>query len=159
MSGENATAKVYWPQWKSLKLQNGCLYRFWESEDDSTTRDLLVVPGCHISEVLAEFHGGPNGGHLGVNKTHNKMKARFYWVGCRQSILEWVQSCRECMLTKGPSTKNRGRMVLYNSGAPFERVAIDIAGLFPESSAGNRYIPVVIDYFSKCAKVYAIPNQ
>ena len=33
------------------------------------------------------------------------------------------------------------------------------AGPFPISNAGNRYVLLVMDYFSKWPKVYAIPNQ
>ena len=47
----------------------------------------------------------------------------------------------------------------YNVGAPFERIAIDIAGPFPESDRGNRYLLVAMDYFTKWPEVYAIPNQ
>ena len=47
----------------------------------------------------------------------------------------------------------------YNVGAPFERVAVDIAGPFPESDRGNRYLLVAMDYFTKWPEVYAIPNQ
>jgi len=47
----------------------------------------------------------------------------------------------------------------YNVGAPFERVAVDIAGPFPESDRGNRYVLVAMDYFTKWPEVYAIPNQ
>ena len=47
----------------------------------------------------------------------------------------------------------------YNVGAPFERVAIDIAGPFPRSDQGNRYLLIAMDYFTKWPEVYAIPNQ
>jgi transposase InsO family protein len=47
----------------------------------------------------------------------------------------------------------------YNVVAPFERVAVDIAGLFPDSDRGNRYLLVAMDYFTKRPEVYAIPNQ
>ena len=36
---------------------------------------------------------------------------------------------------------------------------MDVAGPFPVSNAGNRYVIVVMDYFSKWPEVYAIPNQ
>ena len=36
---------------------------------------------------------------------------------------------------------------------------MDIAGPFLVSESGNRYVLVVIDYFSKWPEVYAIPNQ
>ncbi|KAJ8916397.1 hypothetical protein NQ315_014607 [Exocentrus adspersus] len=49
---------------------------------------------------------------------------------------------------RGPRTRSRGPMQQYNVGAPFERIAIDVAGLFPRSEAVNRYILVVMDYFT-----------
>ncbi len=88
-----------------------------------------------------------------------KVKQRFYWVGCRQSVTEWIANCGECISAKGPRSKSRGQMKQYNSGAPFERIAMDVAGPFPISQLGNRYVLVVMDYFSKWPEVYAIPNQ
>lgn len=47
----------------------------------------------------------------------------------------------------------------YNVGASFERIAIDIAGPFPESDRRNTYILIFMGYFTKWPDVYAIPNQ
>ena len=47
----------------------------------------------------------------------------------------------------------------YIVGAPFERIAIDIAGPYTESDRENRYLLVAMDYFTKWPEVYAIPNQ
>jgi hypothetical protein len=47
----------------------------------------------------------------------------------------------------------------YNVGAPFKRIAVDIAGPFPESDRGNRFLLIAMDYFTKWPDVYAIPNQ
>jgi len=47
----------------------------------------------------------------------------------------------------------------YNVGAPFERIAVDIAGPFPKSDRGNRNLLVDMDYFTKWPEVNAIPNQ
>ena len=50
-------------------------------------------------------------------------------------------------------------MQQYNVGAPFERIAMDVAGPFPITDNGNKYVLVVMDYFSKWPEVYPIPNQ
>jgi len=50
-------------------------------------------------------------------------------------------------------------MKQYNVGLPFERLAIDVAGPFPETNRGNKYILVAIDYFSKWPEMFAISNQ
>ena len=58
---------------------------------------------------------------------------------------------------QGPVKRSRGQMQQYNSGTPFERIAMDVAGPFPVSNAGNRYVLVVMDYFSKWPEVYTYP--
>jgi transposase InsO family protein len=40
-----------------------------------------------------------------------------------------------------------------------ERVAIDILGPLPITRAGNKYVLVMIDCFSKSAEAVALPNQ
>ncbi|CAK1601992.1 unnamed protein product [Parnassius mnemosyne] len=61
-----------------------------------------------------------------------------------------------CAAVKGPQTRNRGALKLYNVGGPWERIAIDVAGPFPESESGHTYFMVVIDYFTKWPEVSAI---
>jgi len=159
ISKESPVVKAYWAQWQSLHIINGCLYRQWESEDGKYSKQLVVVPSCKISNILEEYHNNSSGGHLGVNKTLQKIKERFYWVGCHDSVRDWVAKCEQCSKAKGPRTRSHGKMQQYLVGAPFERVALDIAGPFPESNCGNKYVLVVMDYFSKWPEVYAIPNQ
>jgi hypothetical protein len=47
----------------------------------------------------------------------------------------------------------------YNVGAPFERIATDIAEPFPASDRGSGYIMVAMVYFIKWPAVYAIRIQ
>lgn len=50
-------------------------------------------------------------------------------------------------------------MQIYNVGAPFERIALDVVGPLPKSNSGNKYMLVVADYFTKWPKVIPMPNQ
>lgn len=159
LSGKSPEVKAYWAQWDSLVMKDGLLKRVWESPDGRESTFLTVLPKKRVPEVLEAVHNGIGGGHFGVNKTLEKAKERFYWVNSRQDVEEWCRQCKDCASTKGPKTRTRGRMMQYLVGTPFERIAIDIAGPFPKSKAGNRYILVAMDYFSKWPEVYAIPNQ
>ncbi|XP_049307262.1 uncharacterized protein LOC125777124 [Bactrocera dorsalis] len=96
ISNESPMAKAYWAQWNSINLVNGYLHRTWESEDGKQSRLLIIVPKSMIPKVLKEYHNGPSGGHLGITKTIEKIKQRFYWIGCQDSIAEWISNCVEC---------------------------------------------------------------
>ena len=152
--------KAMWVHWDSLCLRNGLLKRVWESPNGKEKVEQLVVPRCKVEKILEEMHNGPSGTHFGVNKTLAKVRERFYWINCREDVEDWCRKCTVCAATKGLNTKIRGKMRVYNVGAPFERIAIDVAGPFPIiTDRGNKYILVVSDYFSKWPEAYPIANM
>ncbi|GFS63194.1 hypothetical protein TNCV_1496361 [Trichonephila clavipes] len=153
------TTKQYWALWNSLHLRNGVLYRKFESEDGKTFRWQLVLPRSRIPEVLKELHGSPTGGHFGVMKTLHRVRERFFWGKVRADVEQWCKSCDACSARKGPKIRSRGKLHRYNVGAPFERIAFDILGPLPRTASGNKYLLVVMDYFTKWPEVYPIPDQ
>ncbi|UYV61797.1 K02A2.6-like, partial [Cordylochernes scorpioides] len=159
ISDKSPALKALWAQWDSLRVENGLLKRVWESADGRSTKMQLVVPEVKIPCVLREVHSGASGSHFGVTKTLRKVRERFYWVYCREDVEIWCRRCTTCAASKGPQTRSRGKMREYNVGAPFERIAIDVAGPFPVTEDGNKYLLVAMDYFTKWPEVYAIPNQ
>jgi len=159
VSGESPMVKAYWAQWSSFEVNDGILYRNWESVNGLERTKLIVVPHSRQEEVLKECHDGESGGHLGIKKTLEKIKTRFYWIGCKQAVASWVRHCDTCTKAKGPARKTRGVMRQYNSGAPFERIGLDVLGPFPASTRGNKFLLVVMDYFSKWPEAWPIPNM
>jgi len=159
ISGEPPIAKAYWAQWQSLVVEDGVLYRVWESPNGRSRKNLMVAPRSRQEQILKECHNGHSGGHLGVKKTLENIKTRFYWIGCRQSVMDWIKKCDRCLKAKGPNRKTRSAMKKYISGAPFERIAMDILGPLPVSNRGNKYLLVVMDYFSKWPEVYPISDM
>ena len=159
ISSKSPNLKCYWSQWDSLVLEGGILVRVFESPDGRKNTLQIVVPTSKIADVLECFHNGCSGGHLGRKKTLMKIRDRFYWVNCHRDVEQWCKNCYNCASSKGPKTKLKAPMKLYNVGYPFERVAVDIVGPFPRTVSGNRYIMVVNDYFSKWPEAFAIPSQ
>ena len=83
------TLKAYWSQWDSLVLEDDLLKRNLESDDGSDNRMQLVIPRSRVSEVLGYVHDGTSGGHLGVRKTLQRVRERFYWVNCGDDVRKW----------------------------------------------------------------------
>ena len=52
-------------------------------------RTQLVVPKGHVKIILEKLHN--ESGHLGVQRTTEKVKERFYWPGYEMGIQNWVQ--------------------------------------------------------------------
>ncbi len=62
------------------------------------------------------------------------------------------------MIKRGPR-RQRAPLQQEISGSLFDRVAFDVIGPLPTTPNGNRFILMVIDFFSKWAEAYALPNN
>ncbi|UYV71059.1 K02A2.6-like [Cordylochernes scorpioides] len=136
----NPKTKSLWSLWNSLTLRDGVLYRKWESEDGKHESWKLVLPRSHVPLALQEMHNSSTGGHYGIRKTLAKAREIFFWPESRADVEKWCRNCTQCSARKGPTTRSRGKLKIYNVGAPFERIAIDVVGPFPKSDLGNKYI-------------------
>ena len=87
------------------------------------------------------------------------MKERYYWPGHYNNVGNWCRTCPNCAARKNPSWKQRAPLRHVTAGSPTQVVAADIMGPFTESPAGNSYILVVGDYFTRWVEAYPIPNQ
>ncbi|GFU03050.1 retrovirus-related Pol polyprotein from transposon 412 [Trichonephila clavipes] len=92
-------------------------------------------------------------------KTLQKVRERFYWSNVRRDVEKCCRIWDPCAARKGPRKRTRGRLQLYNVGAPFERIAFDILSPLLRSSVGNNNILVVMDYFTKLPEAYPIFNH
>ncbi|KAF8774751.1 Retrovirus-related Pol polyprotein like [Argiope bruennichi] len=151
--------KRYRALWDSFNLRNSVLYRKWESDDGKAFRWQLILPKTRVSTVLKELHGSPTGGPFDAMKTLQKVRVRFYWNNVRNDVEKWCRTCAPCAARIGPRKRTKGRLQLYNVGAPFERIAFDILGPLPRSSYVNKDILIVMEYFTKWSESYPIPDQ
>ena len=99
------------------------------------------------------------GGHLGADKTLGWLRDRFYWLGHYTHVREWCRDCAVCASRKSPTPSRRAPLQPIATSYPLQLVATDILGPLPESAAGNSYILVVADYFTRFAEAYPIPKQ
>ena len=103
-------AKCYWAQWDRLELKNGMLHSRWESDDGRSVKWQLVIPEEYKEKILKELRSSRTAGHLGVTKTREKVKERFYWVAFNKDVRSWIRKCDVCPRRKSPSTRSRAKL-------------------------------------------------
>ncbi|PIK62382.1 Retrotransposable element Tf2 protein type 2 [Apostichopus japonicus] len=117
--------------------------------DNNSHSNKVVVPGELVVEVIAHHHCTPTSPHLGMRKTISKIREKFYWKNLKSDVETFVKKCRQCQLSKPMYCKPSGYMESTTSRYPWDVMAMDLLGPFPESNAGNLYILVITDHFSR----------
>ena len=137
-------------------LKDGVLCRRYTSCTTHLSHIQVVVPPSLYSIVLHNLHN--QAGHLGVKRTTDMVKSRFYWPGYEFDIAEWVRTCQECQKRNPPAVKPRAPLGTLQATYPFERLTWDIMGPLPATDRGNRYILVVSDVFTKWVEAFPLQN-
>ncbi|PAA92863.1 hypothetical protein BOX15_Mlig004203g3 [Macrostomum lignano] len=123
------------------------------------TESKVVLPKSLDGEVFHEFHDSPLAGHLGRDKTYQRVKERFWRVGLATAVEKYVAKCKSCLESK---SRKRCKAPVQNFPIvePFSRLHIDLIGPISQTSkSGNKYVLSVIDSTSKFPFAFAIKNQ
>ena len=75
-----------------------------------------------------------------------------------RGVRDWCENFFTCNRHKTQELSCASMQPIY-IGEPFERVAINIIGPLPKTESGNRYIPTVVDHFTKKVETYALANR
>ena len=132
--------------------RDGLLLRRWKpagsGDLDREVEQLVLSVQCRKA-VLQLAHQIPLAGHLGRQKTAQRILQRFYWPSLFKDVADFCKSCSECQKTS-PGQKLRAPLIpLPVVEEPFQRIAMDIVGPLPKSRAGHRYILVICDYATR----------
>ena len=92
-------------------------------------------------------------------RKHEKLKTRFYWPGMKKDVDLYCSQYTRCGARKAPPHNAKARLMSMRAGFPFERIAMDVVGPLPKTERGNRYLLVIVDYYTRWPEAYAIAHQ
>uniref|UniRef100_A0A1X7U952 Reverse transcriptase n=1 Tax=Amphimedon queenslandica TaxID=400682 RepID=A0A1X7U952_AMPQE len=91
------------------------------------------------------------------DKTTQRILRRFYWPTLFKDVRLYCEACKDCQLHA--NHKRKAPMIpLPIIGEPFKRIAMDIVGLLPRTSRGNRFILVINDYATRYPEAFPLRN-
>ena len=120
------------------------------------TRAQLVLPKQFHQLIYKELH--EEMGHLGVERTLNLIRDRFYWPHMQRDVDHYVTKVCSCLKRKRPNKPTRAPLTNVVTTHPFEIVSIDFLHL-ESCKGGYEYILIVMDHFTRFAQAYACTNK
>ncbi len=151
----NKDKRSYFSQWNRIRLHGNNVFR--ETMDENDTITLQYIVPVHLREsFLRKAHQCKFSGHLGRQKTLERLTTKCYWPGQTSEVEEFVRGCDSCQRIKPPIKYNRGELWPIQANKPFEMVTSDMMGPLPVTRFGNKHILIVCDHFTKWTELYAL---
>ncbi|CAC5397225.1 unnamed protein product [Mytilus coruscus] len=123
---------------------HGCVRVIKETERD------IILQGCH-SDPLA--------GHQGINRTTFKVKEQYYWPGLEADIRDYIRHCDKCQRLNCLAKASAELHPIPVKDSPFDMLGLDLVGPLNTTDNNDRFIAVLIDYFTKWPEVKTIPSK
>lgn len=148
---DNSDLQLMLREWDRLQLKDELLYR--TRLCDGQTVFQFVLPYAIRPQVLQELHDDM--GHLGIERTLDLVRSRFYWPKMSLEVERKVKTCGRCIRRKSQPSKG-APLVNICTTRPMELVCMDFLSLEPDSR-NTKDILVITDHFTKYA--VAIPTK
>jgi hypothetical protein len=155
---ENAECKSLYTQLKRLKIIDNVLFREYMDQYDRIMCQ-YVVPKHERDFILKNSHDTLFCGHLGFQKTHDRIIHKYYWYKQADDIKRYCRECTNCQRYKTSNKYNKAKLKPYIASRPNQIVSADVFGPIPTTINDNKYILVVSDLFTKYVEFFALKTQ
>ena len=132
-------------------LKDGLLmrkYRPLEARADEAWRIInqIVLLQFYRTDLISISHDIPLAGHLGVNKTNERILAHFFRPGIRQTVAQYCKICKICQIVGKPNQKIQHAPLqpIPVFEEPFSKIIIDCVGPLPKTKSGNEYLLTIM---------------
>ena len=151
-------AKLLWRQRQKLHVGTDGILRIWNYAGRSTKSSPLgkkawqqvVVPKSLRRRFLQLVHDAPVSGHLGRDRTWERVRQTAYWPSVIDDVSNYCIGCPKCQLRKRP--KHIPQAPLQATGIPempLSKISCDFVGPYPETPDGYKYVLQIQDILSR----------
>lgn len=130
------------------------LYYLTDPDNDPVLR--LYVPRHLRALVIKQYHD--ENGHLGVQKTFDSIRQKYFWPSLFKELYQYVTSCTTCQTR----SLQKIRQPLQETDIPpypMAKLSLDLSGPYPKSLSNNKYIIAFVDWYSGWPEAFAVPDK
>ena len=136
-------------QRQTLESRDGVLYRKFVRPDGTLEFNQVVVTCSLRAEFIDAVHSGACNGHLGVQKTQQRLKEIAYWKGWVLDVQLYVGRCHVCCRFRHGPRRRQGEMKKALGCTVMQKIHCDLTGPHVTSRHGYKYLLTVICSFTK----------
>lgn len=134
-------------------MSDGLVFR----KDIINDRNQLYVPIEMENNIIRIIH--EKIGHLGVNKTVEKLRQNYWFPKLRKKVDKFIRNCVKCIIYSPAGRSNDHSLYsIPKVPVPFHTIHIDHFGPLPSIQSVRKYVLVVVDGFTKHVKIYAVKS-
>ena len=130
------------------------VYYLMDPDGDTVLR--LYVPKHLRALVVKQYHD--DNGHMGVQKTFDCIRQKYFWPNLFKELYQYVSSCTVCQTR----SLQKIRQPLQETDIPpypMAKLSLDLSGPYPKTMSGNKYIIAFVDWFSGWPEAFAVPDK
>ena len=116
----------------------------------------IVLPQALRKRLCHMAHYAIIAGHPGQTRMKHTIQQTYYWPQMAADVMATVRSCPHCAKNRIRLVKNSNQMKLFPATRPLESISMDLLGPLQKSRAGNRFILVMTDRFTKLTQVVSL---
>ena len=136
-------------------LRNGLLHRKVQFCSDDQPSLQFVVPQNYGEQAMRACHNDI--GHLGLERSLDLLKDRFYWVEMARDIENHIQTCCRCLQFRSKPQKTE--LYAITTTHPLELAHMDFLTIELGKTGKDVNILVVTDHFTCYGQAFVTPSQ
>ncbi|KMQ87135.1 reverse ribonuclease integrase [Lasius niger] len=145
------------------KIENGELFYYRPDYEKAIIDDehpwKKVVKPDDVLTILRENHDTPQAGHLGKDKTYDRVRQSYYWPGISQDVKTYVQDCEICTKVKYNQNPLKGPLMTRPLQQSWAQLSIDTVVSQTRTKKGNSNVVVVQELYTKYIELFPIRHR